>query len=181
MNPGISLYAKSLQLCPTLWNPMDCSPPGSSVHGILQSRILEWVAMPSSRGSSPSRDWSHVSSVSCTGWWGFFFFLIIYLNWRLITLHYCSGFCHTLTWISHGCTGVPHPEPPPTSLPPHPVPQGRPSAPALSALFHELNLHWWSISHMVIYMFQCYSQNPLTMLVGMQTGTATMEKSVEIP
>ena len=40
------------QLCPTLCNPMDCSPPSSSVHGILQERILEWVAMPSSRGSS---------------------------------------------------------------------------------------------------------------------------------
>ena len=37
------------QLCPTLWDPMDCSPPGSSVHGILWARILEWVAMPSSR------------------------------------------------------------------------------------------------------------------------------------
>ena len=35
------------QLCPTLWDPMDCSPPGSSVHGILQARILEWVAFPS--------------------------------------------------------------------------------------------------------------------------------------
>ena len=44
--------AKSLQSCPTLCDPMDCSPPGSSVHGILQARILEWVAMPSSRGSS---------------------------------------------------------------------------------------------------------------------------------
>ena len=40
------------QSCPTLGNPMDCSPPGSSVHGILQARILEWVAMPSSRRSS---------------------------------------------------------------------------------------------------------------------------------
>ena len=41
--------------------------------------------------------------------WGFF---LIYLNWRLIILQYCSGFCHTLTWVSHGCTCVPHPEPP---------------------------------------------------------------------
>ena len=40
------------QLCPTLWNPMDCSPPGSSVPGILQARILELVAIPFSRGSS---------------------------------------------------------------------------------------------------------------------------------
>ena len=38
--------------CPTLCDPVDCSPPGSSVHGILQARILEWVVMPSSRGSS---------------------------------------------------------------------------------------------------------------------------------
>ena len=42
--------------CPTLCSPMDCSPPGSSVHGLLQARVLEWVAMPSSRGSSQSRD-----------------------------------------------------------------------------------------------------------------------------
>ena len=42
--------AKSLQLCLTLWDSMDCSPPGSSVHRVLQARILEWVAMPSSRG-----------------------------------------------------------------------------------------------------------------------------------
>ena len=43
---------KSLQLCLTLSDPMDCSPPGSSVHGILQARIPKWVAMPSSRASS---------------------------------------------------------------------------------------------------------------------------------
>ena len=42
--------------CPTLCDPMDCSLPGSSVHGILQARILEWVAMPFSRGSSQPRD-----------------------------------------------------------------------------------------------------------------------------
>ena len=40
------------QSCPTLWNTLNCSPPGSSVRGILQARILEWVAMPFSRGSS---------------------------------------------------------------------------------------------------------------------------------
>ena len=57
------LCAKSLQLCPTLCNHMNCSPPGSSFHGILQTRILEWVAMPSSRGSSQPRNWTHVSYV----------------------------------------------------------------------------------------------------------------------
>ena len=43
------MYVQSLQLCPTLCGPMDCSPPGSSIHGILQVRIVEWVSMPSSR------------------------------------------------------------------------------------------------------------------------------------
>ena len=46
------MRAKSLQSCLTLCNRMDCNPPGSSVHGTLQARILEWVAMFSSRGSS---------------------------------------------------------------------------------------------------------------------------------
>ena len=46
------LSAKLLQSCLTLCDPMDCSPPSSSVHEILQARILEWVAMPSSRESS---------------------------------------------------------------------------------------------------------------------------------
>ena len=45
-----------------------------------------------------------------------FFFSFIFISWRLIALQYCSGFCHTLTWISHGFTCIPHPYPPPTSL-----------------------------------------------------------------
>ena len=49
---------------PTLCDPMDCSPSGSFVHGILQARIVEWVAMPSSRGSSQPRDQTHVSSIA---------------------------------------------------------------------------------------------------------------------
>ena len=61
------MHAKSLQLCPTLFDPIDCSLPGSSVHGILQERILEWVALPSSRGSSRPRDSTHISYVFCTG------------------------------------------------------------------------------------------------------------------
>ena len=57
------------QSCPILCDPMDCSPPGSSVHGIFQARILEWVAISSSRGSSRPRDQTHVSCVSCIGRW----------------------------------------------------------------------------------------------------------------
>ena len=47
-----------------LCNPMDCSPPGSSVHGILQARILEWVAISSSRGSSRPRDRTSISALA---------------------------------------------------------------------------------------------------------------------
>ena len=54
-----------------------------------------------------------------------------FFSWRLITLQYCSGFCHTLKWISHGFTCVPHPNPP-SHLPLHPIPLGLPSAPGLS-------------------------------------------------
>ena len=49
--PTAAAAAKSLQSCLTLCNPMDCSPPASSVHGIFQARILEWAAISSSRGS----------------------------------------------------------------------------------------------------------------------------------
>ena len=52
------------QSCLTLGDPMDYSPPGSSVHGILQARILEWVAISFSRGSSPLRDRTRVSCIA---------------------------------------------------------------------------------------------------------------------
>ena len=58
------VYAKSIQSCPTLCNPMDCSPPGSSVHGILQTRILEWVAMPFSKEFSWPRDQIYISCIA---------------------------------------------------------------------------------------------------------------------
>ena len=63
-NRGVCMCAQSR---PTLCNSMDCSLPGSSVHEILQARILEWVAMSSSRGSSWPRDRICVSCVSCIG------------------------------------------------------------------------------------------------------------------
>ena len=52
------------QSCPTLCDPMDCSPPGSSVHGISQARILEWVAISYSRGSFLPSDQTRVSCIS---------------------------------------------------------------------------------------------------------------------
>ena len=126
-------YAKIEMLCTS-----HC--PTSEVHNILCTHLKQIVHL----------DWD---------WPDLFFFnflKFIYFSWRLITLQYCSGFCHTLIWISHGCTCVPHPEPS-SHLPPHPIPLGDPSAPALSTLSHASNLDWWSVSHMIIYMFQCYS------------------------
>ena len=84
----------------------------------------------------------------------FFFFF----KWRIITLQYCGVFFF-LPYMDmnqpqgHVC---PHPECP-SHLPPHPTPPGCPRALALSALLHASNSHWSSISHMIIYMFQCYS------------------------
>ena len=54
-DPHMSAHVLVIQWCPTLWDPMDCSPPGSSVHEILRTRILEWVAILFSRGSFQSR------------------------------------------------------------------------------------------------------------------------------
>ena len=67
-SPWISIdvfYVKSLvtQSCPTLCNPMDCRLPGSSIHGIFLARVLEWVAISFSRGSSQTRDWTGVSHI----------------------------------------------------------------------------------------------------------------------
>ena len=56
-----------VQSCWTLCDPTDCNPPGSSVHGIFQTRILKWVAVSSSRWSFQLRDWTHNSCVSCIG------------------------------------------------------------------------------------------------------------------
>ena len=69
------VHAKLLQLYPTLCNLMDHSLSGFSVHEILQARILEWVAMPSSSRFSGPRDGTHVPYVSCTG--------------RRVLYHYC--------------------------------------------------------------------------------------------
>ena len=63
--PLFSIESESevAQSCPTLCDPMDCSPPGSSLHGILQARVLEGVAISFSRGASPPRDGARVSCI----------------------------------------------------------------------------------------------------------------------
>ena len=93
------VHAKSLQSCSALHDPMDSSPPGSSVHGTLQARVLEWLAMPSSKGSSQTRDPTHVSSVSRIGRWA------LYPCRPLGSLWYPLGPCnpqplplHSISW-----------------------------------------------------------------------------------
>ena len=64
--PNTYVHVKSLQSSLAVCDPMDYSQPGSSVHGILQAKIQEEVAMPSSSGSSQSRNQTHISYISCT-------------------------------------------------------------------------------------------------------------------
>ena len=83
--------AKSLQSCLTLCNPMDYSLTGSSVHGILQAGIQEWVAMPSSRGSSQPRDRTRVFYVSYTGRWVLCYWCLLGSPYKLICI--CNIIC----------------------------------------------------------------------------------------
>ena len=62
---SVCVRAKSLQLFPILCDPVDCSPPGSSVHGILQAKILEWVAMPYSVWSTCFIKHITISLIKC--------------------------------------------------------------------------------------------------------------------
>ena len=79
------------QSCLTLCNPMDCSPPGSSVHGILQARILEWVAIPFSRGSSQARDQTQVSCIASR-------FFTIWATREASMIPYASELSHS-SWV----------------------------------------------------------------------------------
>ena len=105
------MCAKSLQLCPTLCNTMDCTLWGSSVHGIPQARILKWIAMTSSRGSSQPRGWTKISLMSSALAGRFFntsdtlealiHFLIFIFNW-FIAFYEIYSFLNMLI-ISQNC------------------------------------------------------------------------------
>ena len=71
----------------TFCDPMDCSPPGSSVHGISQARILEWIAVSSSRGSSWASGWIHISCISCISRRILIIYLSIFSPWANIGSH----------------------------------------------------------------------------------------------
>ena len=85
----------------------------------------------------------------------FFIFSFIFISWRLITLQYCSGFCHTLTWISHGFTCI-SPSQSPLSPPSPSHPSGSSQCTSPEHLSHASNLGWWSVSPLIVYLFQCY-------------------------
>ena len=70
---GCPPYCARAQSCPTLCDPRNCSLPASSVHGILQARILEWGGHSSSRGPSPPRDRTRISCISCTDRWTLYY------------------------------------------------------------------------------------------------------------
>ena len=82
-----------------------------------------------------------------------FFLKFIFISWKLITLQYYSGFCHTVIWINHGFTHVPHPDPPSHFSPSHPSGSSQCTSP--EHLSHASNLDWWSVSPLIIYMFRC--------------------------
>ena len=99
---NLHMHAKLLQLYLTLLDPMGCSPPGFSVHGILQARILEWFAMPSSRESSRSRDQTRISHGSNIA--GRFF--TTEPPGKALNLGSCKQFTWTLKNFSEAICGV---------------------------------------------------------------------------
>ena len=98
---------KLLQSCLTLCDPMDCSPPGSSVHGILQARILEWFAISFSKGSSQPRDRTCVSCLclklagrffTATDLWSLWLFLQspwFFFSWLTFQFSWVTQLCPT--------------------------------------------------------------------------------------
>ena len=112
----------------------------SASASVLPMNTQDWspCSPRDSQKSSPTTQFKSINSSALSFFFfsarSFYFFLIfpiIFISWRLITLQYCSGFCHTLTWISHGFTCVPLPDPS-SHLPLHRIPLGLPSVPALS-------------------------------------------------
>ena len=96
---GVGVCSQSAlvaQLCPALCNPMDCSLPGSSVHGILQARILEWVDIPFPRGSSQPRDWT----------WGFCIVGRFFTIWAKGKVQNGTSLSHKKEWKIATCSNM---------------------------------------------------------------------------
>ena len=145
MNKHLGHFGSHVQLCAAPWT-IACQAPPSM--GFSREEYWSELPFPSPRDlahprikssspamqadSLPSEPWGKVENhkLICSKHF-FLFFKFIFIGWRLVTLQYCSGFCHTLTWISHGVTCIPYPDPP-SHLPLYPIPLGLPSVPGPS-------------------------------------------------
>ena len=117
--PSIRVFSNESVLhirWPKYWSFSFNISPSNEYSGLISFRI-DWFDLLAVQGTLKSFLQHHS--------------LFFFISWRLITLQYCSGFCHTSTWISHGYTCIPHPDPP-FHLPLHPIPLGLPSAPGPS-------------------------------------------------
>ena len=130
-----------------------------SAFALLTTSVILRVCistLPQARETCRSANGS-LCHFSSTIWEVFFFSSIVYfILFFYYTILY--WFCHTSTCIWHGCTRVPHPEPP-SHLPHHTIPLGHPSAPAPSFLYPASNLDWRFISYMILYMFDAILPN----------------------
>ena len=121
-------------------NPELILAPGKATFSLQAALSLKRLGT----ACGPKRTWKDTKIYICVAFLSFeylnvsmdfyLFFKFIYFKWRLTTLQYCSGFCHTLIWISHGFTCVPHPKPPPTTVPIPSlwvIPEHQPWAPGL--------------------------------------------------
>ena len=132
--PSIKVFPNESVLCirwPKYWNFSFSISPSNEYSGLISFR-MDWLYLLAVQGTLKNLLQHHSSKASIL-WCSALFFPppLIFISWRLITLQYCSSFCHTLTWITHGFTCVPHPDHL-SHLPPHPIPLGLSSAPALS-------------------------------------------------
>ena len=102
--PSIRVFSNELVLCirwPKYWS-FSFSINPCTEYSVLISFRTDWLELLAVQRTLKRCLQHHISF--------FFSFFKIYFNWRLVTLQYCGGFCHTFTWISHGCTCVPHPD-----------------------------------------------------------------------
>ena len=93
------LWKSESVICSVMSNPMDCSPPGSSDHGILQASILEWAAIPFFKGFSQSKDWTHVTCIAGR----FFFRFFLSHQESLINVYRVACTCHSCRYCRLIC------------------------------------------------------------------------------
>ena len=105
----VCAHTQSLYPVQLFCRPLDSSPPGSSIHGISQARILKWVAISFSRGSFLPRDGNRISRISCIGRWTLYHCTLLEVPSSPVyshTKHFLSGHCTSLTALAgrrHHC------------------------------------------------------------------------------